>query len=286
MKARILVCLVLGSSLMLGCSLLPNVGDVFSKISSEIASTGSGNVVSREFDLSGFDQVEVSNAFDVEITQADAFSVVVRVDENIEEYLEVVKQGSTLRIGLKPHEYVMVDVTTMEAEVTMPGLTGLELSGASHGSITGFESAEDLSVALSGASSLEGDIEAGDVRFDISGASNVGVRGSAGDASISVSGASRGDLGGFPVASANLEVSGASSVTVNTSGTLDLEVSGFPVAGRRERGQEGAPFVTASGIYVIVVLGGRQRQVGARIERRVGQRRKELDSAAIQRSRS
>jgi hypothetical protein len=226
MKARILVCLVLGSSLMLGCSLLPNVGDVFSKISSEIASTGSGNVVSREFDLSGFDQVEVSNAFDVEITQADAFSVVVRVDENIEEYLEVVKQGSMLRIGLKPHEYVMVDVTTMEAEVTMPGLTGLELSGASHGSITGFESAEDLSVALSGASSLEGDIEAGDVRFDISGASNVGVRGSAGDASISVSGASRGDLGGFPVASANLEVSGASSVTVNTSGRLDVEVSG------------------------------------------------------------
>jgi len=41
--------------------------------------------------------------------------------------------------------------------------------------------------------------------------------------------------------------------------------------------------VTASGIYVIVVLGGRQRQVGARIERRVGQRRKQLGGGAVQR---
>ena len=190
------------------------------------ALTGSGSVVTREEAFTGFDKVDVSHAFKVDISEGDTFSVVIRVDDNLVEYLQAVKEGNTLKIGLKPLRRYGIRNATMEAEVTMPELTGLDLSGASHGTITGFKSTKALDVDLSGASALQGDVEAGDARFDVSGASHVTLRGSAQDVTIDASGASSVDLGGFPVNDANVEASGASNVTVNASGKLDVEASG------------------------------------------------------------
>ena len=188
--------------------------------------TGSGNVVTQEEAFTGFDKVDVSHAFTVDISQGESFRVVVRVDDNLVEHLEVVKQGDTLKIGLEPTPFRNVRDATMEAEVTMPELTGLELSGASDVTITGFKSSKMLDVKLSGASSLRGDIEAGDARFDLSGASSVTLSGSAQDVTIDASGASVVDLADFPVADADVEASGASSATVNPSGSLDADASG------------------------------------------------------------
>ena len=114
----------------------------------------------------------------------------------------------------------------MEAEITMPELTGLELSGATRGTVSGFDSTEGLTVQVSGASRLSGDIQAGDVRFDVSGAGRVTLSGSGEDAVIGASGASHMDLADFPVVDANVEASGASTVTVNASGRLDADASG------------------------------------------------------------
>lgn len=207
-------------ALLAGCTLAE-------QISSKVTSiTGSGNVVTQEENITGFDKVDVSNAFKVDIRQGDTFDVVIRIDDNLLEYLDVFKRGKTLKIGLKPGRIYNIRKATMEAEVTMPELTGLELSGASHGSITGFESARDLDVDVSGASMLRGDIEAGDARFDVSGASQVTLGGSAGDVAIGASGASQVDLSAFSVDDADVEASGASKVTVNASGKLDVDASG------------------------------------------------------------
>ena len=207
-------------ALLVGCTL---VEEISSKVTSI---TGSGNVVTQEENITGFDKVDVSNAFKVDIRRGDMFDVVIRVDDNLLDYLDVAKRGKTLKIGLKPGRIYNIRKVTMEADVTMPELTGLELSGASHGTITGFESVKDLDVGLSGASMLRGDIEARDARFDVSGASQVTLSGSAGDVTIGVSGASTANLADFPVGDADIEASGASKVTVNPSGRLDAEASG------------------------------------------------------------
>ena len=184
--------------------------------------TGSGNVVTQEEAISGFDKVEVSHAFKVNISQGETFSVVVRMDDNLFEYLDVVKQGSTLKIGLKT-ERISRD-TTREAEVTMPDLTGLDLRGASQVTLTGFKSTNALNLDLSAASHLRGDIEAGDTQIDVSDASQVTLRGSAGDVTMDdVSGASTVDLADFPVVNANVTARDSSVITVNASGTLDVD---------------------------------------------------------------
>ena len=184
--------------------------------------TGSGNVMTQEEAIRGFDKVEVSHAFKVNISQGETFSVVVHIDDNLLQYLEVVKQGSTLKIGLKT-ERISRD-TIREAEVTMPDLTGLDLRGASQVILTGFKSTNALNLDLSAASHLRGDIEAGDVRLDVSDASQVTLRGSAGDVTMDdVSGASTVDLADFPVVNANVTARDTSVITVNASGTLDVD---------------------------------------------------------------
>ena len=158
MKVRIVLSLVLAVLMLGGCvPLPPDVEDIISEVSTQVSVTGSGNVISKELDLSGFDAVEISGAFVARITQSDNFSVVIRLDEKLEEHLRVQVIGGTLEVGLAPSLSIL-GTATRELEITMPELTRLELSGASQGTASGFESKGDLSVEVSGDFNVHGDI--------------------------------------------------------------------------------------------------------------------------------
>lgn len=205
---------------------------------------GSGRLKTENMDFSDFTRVEVGSAFEVKIVQSDSFSVSITADDNLFDYIQVSKSGSTLKIGVEPT--VMFRSATHRAEITMPELFALELSGASHGTVTGFESVDDLDIEVSGASSLDiegivagdlrfdisgaskltGDVDAGDVDFDVSGASTVRLQGMAADMELELSGASNAELDDFLVNNASVYFSGASRGTVNVGGRLDVELSG------------------------------------------------------------
>jgi hypothetical protein len=187
---------------------------------------GSGTAVTVEREITGFEALNVSNAFEVDVRQRDDYRVVIRVDDNLEQYLEVVEEGNALRIGLEPGRAYNLSNATLEAEVGMPALTGTTLSGASRVTVSGFESSGAFQADLSGASRLEGDIEAGDSGFRVSGSSRVVLRGVAADVTLDASGSSRVDLTDFAAQDADVEASGSSRVIVNLSGTLDAVASG------------------------------------------------------------
>jgi hypothetical protein len=188
---------------------------------------GTGKVVTREEAFTGFDRVEVGNAFKVSITQSSTYSVVVRVDSSFEQRLEVVKEGNTLRIGLKDEGGgAGIQAGTREAEITMPELTGLSLNGSSDGTISGFKSTVALDVGLDGDSSLEGDVEAGDARFEAQGGSRATVSGSGQNLTVVAGGSSTVDLSKFSAVDADVSADGNSKVTVNASGTLDAVANG------------------------------------------------------------
>jgi hypothetical protein len=185
---------------------------------------GSGNVVTQEEAITGFDQLDVSDGFTVAVGQGDSFSVVIRVDDNLLEHVQVAKQGSTLQIGLIPGRFIQGG--TLEAEVTMPELTGLDGSGGSHVTLSDFASGNTLEVDLSGGSHLGGHIEAGDATFDISGGSHATLSGAAMDLRVDASGGSHARLGDMTVANADVDASGGSHVTVNASGELNAVANG------------------------------------------------------------
>lgn len=185
---------------------------------------GSGNLVAQQKDFSGFSAIEVSSAFEVEISQSSFYSISVTADDNVIEYVQVSKTGNTLRVGLQMGSY---QSTTLQVEIEMPEIDSLGLSGATLGLIKDFSSSEPFVAELSGASSLEmADMNVGDFEVELSGASTLTAEGSGNDLVSIVSGASNLDLTNFPVTNSNLSVSGASQATINLDGTLDAIVSG------------------------------------------------------------
>jgi len=209
-NSRIFI-LLIAFAMLVGCTLIPI--------------TGSGNEVTQEEPITGFDKVDISYSFEVKLSQGESFSVVIRVDDNLVEHIQVVKEGSTLKIGLKPNS-PDIQSATLQAEVTMPELTRLDMSGSSHATITGFKSAQALVVDASGASHLQGDIEADTVSFNLGGSSEVILTGSAQNLIMEeAAGSSVVDLTDFPVVDASVKAGGKSQVTVNVSGRLDVDAS-------------------------------------------------------------
>lgn len=190
-KLRMLVLLVI-VTLLAGCGGL-------------VSLTGSGNVVTQEVAITGFEKLDVTQGFQVDVQQGDTFSVVIRVDDNLVEDLQVVKEGSILKIGLKPGRSYNLKNVTLEADVTMPELTGADLSSGSH---------------------LNGEVETGDVAFNLSGGSHVTLSGSAGNLMVAVDGGSHAKLADLAVVDANVEARGGSHATVNPSGRLDAVAKG------------------------------------------------------------
>jgi len=205
--------------------------------------TGSGNLETRTMDYSDFTRLDVGSLFQVTVTRADSFSVSLTLDDNLYDYVIIRRSGSTLQIGLKWGTYLRA---TLKATITMPELRALDLSGASRGDVSGFSSAESLIINVSGASSLNiddvtagktnfdisgasrvfGSMETADIIFDISGASTVELGGSADDMTVGASGASSVNLADFTVTDASVKLSGVSNATVNTSGELNIDLSG------------------------------------------------------------
>ena len=167
------------------------------------------------------------------------------VDDNILENVDVRLDGDTLRIGMQGNDSYRN--ATMDAAITMPTLSGLELSGASSAALGSFESTQPLRLELEGASRVDcSDMMSDTVRFDLQGASKAECRelttgetevdlqgasrltltGSGGNADIAGKGASTADLGGFPVTNATVKLEGASNATISTDGALDVDLAG------------------------------------------------------------
>jgi len=79
---------------------------------------------------------------------------------------------------------------------------------------------------ISGASGLSGYLKSGLCDVEISGASHVTLSGSGSDIKLDVSGASTANLENYPAVNADAELSGAGQAVVNISGKLNADLSG------------------------------------------------------------
>lgn len=237
MKTKLLLlgfCLLLALA-SAGCDLVKDM----------VVLEGSGNVVTLTEEFTGFNRVEASHSFDIDIIQGDEYSVVLRVDENFVDYLDVNKRGNTLDLDLKDeYSYQFLD-GVLEASIIMPELLLVRLSGASDATMAGFDSNARFEAALSGDTSLTGDLGAGDFVANVSGASDLSGKYTVDNTDLSASGASSIQLSGsgsdlnvdaagnsiinleeFVSEDSSVNVSGASEVTLNAGGKLDVSASG------------------------------------------------------------
>ena len=184
---------------LLSTVLLLGDGHLFGEV------VGSGNLVTKEELFTDFTGVDAGSGFNVEISKASSYSVIVTADDNVMEYIEVSKSGDTLRIGV--NWGTSLRSATLKIQITMPDLTRIELSGGVQGKITDFISSNPFSIELSGGSQLTG-------------------QGSAGELTIDGSGGSQLHFADYSVQDVNIELSGGSQATINLDGTLNADLSG------------------------------------------------------------
>ena len=177
------------------------------------AITGSGNPAAKTWNVTGFDRVRVRSTFRAEITKGPEFKVTTTADDNVLPHINVSKEGTTLIISLGQGSYRLI--SPLKAEITLPTLVGLDIGGASKGSLKGFQSERSLALKISGASELDGGINLANAGFVVDGASKLALVGSAQAAHLSVEGASHMNLGDFVLKNAQVEVEGASTALVN-----------------------------------------------------------------------
>ena len=228
--------------------------------------TPGGEIETRQYNFTEFTRIAIRSDFTYEIKQADTYSISITADRNVLEDLRVTKEGQTLDIGIGfpgVASTFKLD-SNRKVVITMPELQGLDSTGATYGTITGFKSDEDLDITVSRASTVElDDIAAGDSIFDVSGGSTVKIRdlyvgditfiidrdnevtgdikakdmdlkvsksseiqlkGLADNLTINGSGDSHIKLSGLEVENANVTLSGASEATINLTGSLNYDL--------------------------------------------------------------
>ena len=186
--------------------------------------TGSGKVVSTPVPVSSFSRLQVSSAFEVNVSFGEQEAVTLHVDDNVTGHLDVGVSNGTLHIGLKHR--TSVRNATLKADVTAKSLLSIETSGASKVHLSGELAGRKLELTASGASRLDGAMRMDELDVSLSGASNAQFSGSVSRLVVTGSGASRLESVQLQAADLVIELSGASEATVAATGTISAGLSG------------------------------------------------------------
>ena len=177
----------------------------------------------RNYSFTGFDQLEMGNAFQVNVKAGNSFAVTATGELNDLDDLEIFKEDGTLVVRYKDWGNRRQKMTI---DVTLPTLTGVEFSGAVDAGIYGFENAREIDFELSGASQCNFVGSAKSIEVDLSGASYLSLIGSGQFLDGELSGASELSSFEYQAEESDLKLSGASKGKVRVSKFLKADASG------------------------------------------------------------
>ena len=92
---------------------------------------GDGNIVTRTYDVTAFNEISTSLPATVNFTIADSHSCTVSVDENLFDYLDIKVKDNELLLGKqKEDNNIHLKATKFVIEVTAPSLEIINLAGS------------------------------------------------------------------------------------------------------------------------------------------------------------
>jgi hypothetical protein len=177
----------------------------------------------RQYTVVDFDRLEMGSGFHIDVEQGSFFSVKATGDRRNIEDLFVRKEGTTLVITYRNSRERRHDTFIT---ITMPDLRSVTFSGGSDSRVYGFTDAEVFDVYLSGGSVCQIDVETHTAHVALSGGSYLKMRGMADMLEADISGASTLKAFPFPVATADVSLSGASHAEVVATDVLDVIATG------------------------------------------------------------
>ena len=177
---------------------------------------GNGNIVTRNFDVTSFDNLAVflpfTTNYDVNVTIADTYSCTVRLDENLFEYLEIKVRDGELQLG-KPQKQMKLKLRPTECviDVTAPSM-------------------EEVNMAGSGTVNVLSPLDAKQMAFFVAGSGNIVFKEAANIAHLELGIAGSGDILMPALVSDHLELniagSGNAKVERGTVANAEVDVAG------------------------------------------------------------
>ncbi len=184
---------------------------------------GNGNVEKEIRNVRSFDAIDVSSAFEVELTQSDEESLVIEADENLLDHIYTEVIGGTLKIYTRGN---IRNINTMKAYISFKMIDEIELSGACEVKGMNKMKFESFVIDASGASEVDINFAASVVKLDLSGATEIRFAGFADELYIDSSGASEIYAIDFEVKDCEVDASGASTIKIFVTENLEVEASG------------------------------------------------------------
>lgn len=224
MKKTLVITALLATIAMTACW-----GNVTVKSNADANAEGRTEETTVTYNVSStYSKIEISSAVQVKYS-TEATRLTVQAPEFCQDYIHIEESHGTLKIYVKNFHSTRKSYW----HVTVPASSRLEsinVNGASSFRADKPIVAEDLDIVLSGASNAKFDcVVEDDLKANVSGASDLKIGGVAEDFDAQVSGASdikAGDNGRLVVLNLDLNVSGASSVTVECTGEAEGHASG------------------------------------------------------------
>jgi len=184
---------------------------------------GNGNLVTSEKTVSEFEKVNVSGSAEVRFHASQEYRAVVTVDENLDEYVEIVVKNNVLNIGTKSGSY---SFTKFLVDIYCPVLSGVSVSGSGSFKSADQITASTFETSISGSGKIEGTVECDNFSARISGSGNMTVVGNSQNADIGISGSGKFNGNEFIINDATVRISGSGNVDIHVTDNLKANISG------------------------------------------------------------
>ena len=193
----------------------------------------SGKIVSKEIKgIAGFKEIQTNSSVDVVYHSAADTRIVVSASDNVIPYIEVVKKGSRLEVGLKKNINVRVKNSRADLKVNVygPEVSAFTVKGSGDIRIATDLKADRLALGVSGSGDIDAyNLSAGEVALGVTGSGDIEVRNVSGK-KIAIGVTGSGDVKVSSVATDELAcgVSGSGDIVVaaGTVGSANYGVTG------------------------------------------------------------
>lgn len=181
----------------------------------------SGKIVSKEIKgIAGFKEIQTNSSVDVVYHSAADTRIVVSASDNVIPYIEVVKKGSRLEVGLKKNINVRVKNSRADLKVNVygPEVSAFTVKGSGDIRIATDLKADRLALGVSGSGDIDAyNLSAGEVALGVTGSGDVKVSSVATDElACGVSGSGDIVVAAGTVGSANYGVTGSGDIKASS----------------------------------------------------------------------
>ena len=187
------------------------------------------NITSEFRDITGYTELGVNDAFEVEVNFTDTPQPVeIIANENLHQYIEIVKSSDKLLIGLQ-NNISISGASTLKVVLSTGYLTGYSVNDASLVRLVDTLLAGQVTLNLTGASHLNGSMIVQGLSANLLDASLLDITGETTDLSLTASGAS--SMRGYSLSCLDLDsdLADASEVELTVNGKINIKASGASI---------------------------------------------------------